>query len=261
MRHLLFVFCLMIFCINPARAAEPAPGDSCSPNGTVISSAEDGSGHFMTCEQGTWKSIYSYNAAGNFTRLGNQACTSGQVLKFNGTLWACAADEAGMAGGGLGGAQMFAASGTFTVPPNVTRVKASLIGGGGGASGSGYMTGGQGGGGGALVIGYVDVTPGSAMPVIVGTGGPGGSGSNKPGTDGSSSSFGGLSANGGGKGLTTGAGSGLGGIASGGSARFNGEAGGAAGGGAIQIFSGKTYGYGGNPTSGAGQAGMVLIEW
>jgi hypothetical protein len=81
-----------------SRAAEPVPGEACSPAGATIASAEGANGHFMICESGTWKSLYSYNSSGAFTKMGNQTCAGGQILKFNGTIWACAADNAGSSG-------------------------------------------------------------------------------------------------------------------------------------------------------------------
>jgi hypothetical protein len=85
--------CLIAVC--PAYAAEPIPGSVCGANGSTMASAQGGSGHFMICESGTWKSIYSYNATGALTKLGNQTCANGEILKFNGSVWACAADSAG----------------------------------------------------------------------------------------------------------------------------------------------------------------------
>jgi hypothetical protein len=94
MRYVIVLLAFLVF-IHPARAAEPVPGNACASNGATMASAEGSGGHFMLCEAGTWKSVYSYNASGAFTKLGNQSCASGQILKFDGTLWACAADAAG----------------------------------------------------------------------------------------------------------------------------------------------------------------------
>jgi hypothetical protein len=96
MRYFTVLLIYLVVFSSPSHAAEPVPGNACAAAGATISSAEGGSGHFMICETGTWKSVYSYNASGKFTKLGNQACSSGQVLKFNGTIWACAADNAGI---------------------------------------------------------------------------------------------------------------------------------------------------------------------
>jgi hypothetical protein len=92
------LFLTFIITGGAAWAAEPVPGDSCSSAGATAASAEGGNGHFMICQSGTWKSVYSFNASGAFTKLGNQSCASGQILKFNGTAWTCAADDGG---GGL----------------------------------------------------------------------------------------------------------------------------------------------------------------
>jgi hypothetical protein len=63
--------------------------------------------------------------------------------------------------------QLFTASGTFTTPANVSRVKITCIGGGGGAS----VTYGGTGGNGGVAIGYYTVTPSTGYTVTVGTGG------------------------------------------------------------------------------------------
>ena len=90
--------------------------------------------------------------------------------------------------------QLFAASGTFTVPAGVTSVKVTCIGAGGGAS---VGFGSQGGAGGCS-SGVYTVTPGAAITVTVGTGGAG-VGNSTNGAAGGASSFGALlSATGGG---------------------------------------------------------------
>lgn len=104
-------------------------------------------------------------------------------------------------------AQVFAASGTFTVPAGVTKIKVTCIGGGGGAQVNGYL-----GGWGGLAIGYYDVTAGASYTVTVGAGGAAGGGAT--GTAGGTSSFGALCSATGGSGAngsntrTMGAGSG-----------------------------------------------------
>ena len=77
--------------------------------------------------------------------------------------------------------QTFTASGTFTVPANVTRilVYVARAGGGGSGGGKGSTTGGDGGGGGASVFSspiWINTTPGSTFTVIIGAGGAGGAG-------------------------------------------------------------------------------------
>lgn len=77
--------------------------------------------------------------------------------------------------------QTFTASGTFTVPANVTRilVYAANAGGGGSGGGKGSTTGGDGGGGGASIFGaprWINTTPGATFTVVIGAGGAGGAG-------------------------------------------------------------------------------------
>lgn len=93
MRYLLLFLYIMTTYISVALAAEPVPGNACNPDGIVISTAEGNGGHFMICKGGMWKAVYSYDAAGALTTLGNQNCASGQVIKFNGNAWVCAEDE------------------------------------------------------------------------------------------------------------------------------------------------------------------------
>lgn len=47
----------------------------------------------MVCQGGTWKAILSANASGQVTKVGNQTCTTNEILKFDGTKFACAADS------------------------------------------------------------------------------------------------------------------------------------------------------------------------
>lgn len=117
---------------------------------------------------------------------------------------------------------VFATAGSFsfTVPKNVYRVFARVVGGGGGAGGSAAAKSGGGGGAGGYSEGWVDVVPGASLAVVVGAGGAGGTAGNV-GTSGGSSSFAGIIAATGGAfgdagGGGTGAG-GFGGIGSGGS--------------------------------------------
>lgn len=100
-RRLLALFALICFTL-PAIAAEPLPGDACAAaNNLQFTSGPEvsgGGGHAMLCQGGTWKSILSFNSAAGLTKLGNQTCTTNEILKFNGTTWACAADAAGSGG-------------------------------------------------------------------------------------------------------------------------------------------------------------------
>jgi hypothetical protein len=70
--------------------------------------------------------------------------------------------------------QTFSASGTFTVPAGVGRVKLRLYGGGGGG-GYGNSAGGGGGGGGGYVEGFFSTVPGDVLTITIGGGGSGGS--------------------------------------------------------------------------------------
>lgn len=109
------------------------------------------------------------------------AGTSGQVLQSNGSgapTWAAAP------AGGFSTAQVFTASGTFTVPSS-GKFKVTIIGGGGGG-GSGLRSGG---GGGATVIKwYTGIAAGTSCTVTIGAGGTAGTGGNA-GTDGGNSTF------------------------------------------------------------------------
>lgn len=98
--------------------------------------------------------------------------------------------------GGFNTQQMFSASGTFTVPDFIYKLKVSLWGGGGGGANAGGTAGG-GGGGGSFAQSILDVTPGQMITVTIGAGGANG----VPGAAGGSTTF-----------LTMTAGGGLGGV-------------------------------------------------
>lgn len=127
----------------------------------------------------------------------------------------------------------FLSSGSWTVPTGVNSVKIALVAGGGGG-GNGGNSAGSGGGGGAGGLIYntagIPVTPGTSYPIVIGAGGP----SN---TNGSNSTFAGLTAIGGGGG------------------RYNTNANsGGSGGGAGGYGSGTNY-VGGQGTAGQGNKG------
>lgn len=96
----LVLFLLVIFVAQSAyAAAEPLPGDTCTAgeedNFLRSGGKEIPTGHFIVCKSGTWRSILSWDAAAAVTKIGNLTCTNGQILKFNGTTWGCAADSGG----------------------------------------------------------------------------------------------------------------------------------------------------------------------
>lgn len=196
---------------------------------------------------------------------------------------------------------IFFANGTHTVPAGVFRHFRKAKGGGGGGGGSlGSLGAAVGGGGGGHAEGWVDVTPGDVINVIVGAGGPGGtSGAN--GAPGGLSSCGSISATGGGggagaNGSTTNGGS-PGGGGFGGDLNISGYGGGSGlafvagaltviiggpGGGAFGVPgsppsvsaqswpspaadgfypSGGGVGGAGNQAGGKGGDGQVIIEW
>jgi hypothetical protein len=194
------------------------------------------------------------------------------------------------------GMQEFLASGSFTVPIGVTKVRSRVWGAGGGGGGA-FAGAGSGGGGGGYAEGMYAVTPGQVITVTVGVGGVGGTGAPTGGSVGGTSSFGAFaSATGGG-----GGGGGLGvvalivaagGVATGGAMNVGGNGGyggsnsgsggsgfaGGAGGGAFGTslttsntssatgnFPGGGGGGGAHPTTsqagGTGQGGLVVVEW
>lgn len=117
--------------------------------------------------------------------------------------------------------QVFTASGTYTAPAGLKRVRITVLGGGGGGGGAANAaatSGGAGAGGGFSIRTVSAATVGASQTVTVGTGGTGG-GAALDGAPGNTSSFGALcSATGGGQGLGAGGGatavSGVGGIGS-----------------------------------------------
>ncbi|MGC9271933.1 hypothetical protein [Acidiphilium sp.] len=195
------------------------------------------------------------------------------------------------------GIQVFTTSGTFTAPPGVTQVKATVVGGGGGGSNcdatststSSTDASGAGGGAGGAAIGVFTVTPGTGYAITVGAGGASQTG-------GSSSSFASFCSATGGSGgsfQTTASSAGApGGTGSGGQINITGGIGSDgqgnglvfAGNGGASIFGGggragehggepgQAYGSGGggaydaSATSttyngGAGAAGIVILEY
>jgi hypothetical protein len=146
---------------------------------------------------------------------------------------------------------------TWTVPTDVTLTNIIVTGGGGG----GGYNGGGGGGGSQVVATSAVVVPGSNIPIVVGTGGKGGT-STTAGTSGSNSSFNiTFSATGGMYGLSAGGSGGAAGGPGGTAGGKNGTVGGSGG-----ITLAAPYGVGGNGggvnTNGnQGTNGAVLITY
>ena len=190
---------------------------------------------------------------------------------------------------GFAFSQVFVGNGTFAVPPQVTRLRATVIGAGGGGGGCNVANAGGGGGGagGKGQIWMSGITPGAQIPIIVGGGGVGGASGTGGGTGGTTSFSTFCTATGGvGGGPGTSAGSGLGGVGGtvvGGAVTLNGVPGGngvpsiACGGlggnggnggnGGSNGTTAPSYGGGGGGGSGAGfsggagAGGLVIVEW
>jgi hypothetical protein len=98
--------------------------------------------------------------------------TSGNLLTSDGTNWTSAAAPAGSLN-----SETFYASGTFTAPTGVTKLKVTVIGGGGsgvrGYDACSYSSAQTAGGPGGVAVALVTVTPGTAYTVTVGVGGAG----------------------------------------------------------------------------------------
>lgn len=188
--------------------------------------------------------------------------------------------------------EVFTASGNFTVPAGVSRVRIRAWGAGGGGGGiTGNAAGG--GGGGEYREGWFNVVPGAVHAVTIGAGGAGGTSAPTAGTAGGSTSVGSLiTAVGGSPGQVVSTG-GLGGTGgSGGSFNQNGGNGSnggvlganvssGIGGGSWMVTNhyiqfnagaggvGLFYGQGGNGATGgtgaaaggAGKSGLVIVEW
>jgi hypothetical protein len=143
-----------------------------SGTGVINASAITGLTTALTVAQG---GTGATSLAANNVILGNNTSavqevapgTSGNVLTSNGTTWTSAAAPAG----GFGNMQVFASSGTFTVPAGITKVKVTVVGGGGNGGGtntSTYVAGGGGGGGGGAIEIVTGLTPAGTVTVTVG---------------------------------------------------------------------------------------------
>lgn len=103
MNRLLLSTLVVLLCFSTsAHAQEALPGEACTAtNNLRFTSGPEvagGGGHALLCQGGTWKSVLSFNSSAGLTKLGNQTCATNEILKFNGTTWACAADASGMSG-------------------------------------------------------------------------------------------------------------------------------------------------------------------
>lgn len=196
-------------------------------------------------------------------KCGSGAATASQALFANGT---GGATYRGMAPNDLPArTQVVLTSGTsWSVPSNVTQVRARLWGGGGGggsAQASNTHTGGGGGAGGYCEA-LVSVTPGGTVTYAVGAAGSGGAAGSNNGGNGGTTTFGSLTANGGtGGAFSTAWGSntpgGAGGTASGGTINLTGQEG---GGGWQANGIGYISGQGGNAPQGMGFGGASRAQ-
>jgi hypothetical protein len=196
--------------------------------------------------------------------------------------------------GGFSNMSYVTASGQFTVPDFIYKLKITAFGGGGGGAAFSGVAATAGGGGGACGISIVDVTPGQIIPYTVGTGGTGGPGAGgAPGVDGGNTTILGKTAGGGKGGTSAPDTGGPGGIATGFDINLSGQygqcditgttstyinGGDAAGWGGkagVPTFSASAVGRSGtapggggtsgqkgdNTDSGSGADGSILFEW
>ncbi|MGE5682589.1 MAG: glycine-rich domain-containing protein [Bacillota bacterium] len=137
--------------------------DSRTPNAHASTHKSGGTDVIKLDELGAPTDTTANNAStaahGLLPKLPNDAT---KFLNGNGS-WASPGGGGGMS------RQVFTADGAFTVPEGITKLYVEVVGGGGGG---GYNYGG-GGGGGAYASGFIDVTPGAQISVIVGNGGLG----------------------------------------------------------------------------------------
>lgn len=210
--------------------------------------------------------------AGNGTAQVNEIApgTSGNVLTSNGSAWQSSALPAG----GFSNMQVFTASGTFTIPAGITKVKVTVVGGGGNganAQGSYNVSIGSfgGGGGGASIKVVTGLISGNTVSVTVGGAGATSSFGAFCSATGGGTPLGGLGASGD---INISGGGGEGGSTSAGGAGGSSILGGGAA--SVQLTDtrrvGGQYGGGGSGgfansatvrSGGAGTAGVVIIEF
>jgi Tfp pilus assembly protein PilV len=163
------------------------------------------------------------------------------------TVSSCLASSTPLGAGSNPQVQIFIASGSFTVPPGVTDIKVTAVGGGGGRVNA--AAGGNGGAGQAWISG---LTPGSNIPVTVGTGGAfGGVCPAGAAGDGTSSSFGGFLSATGGTGARCGVGAGTSGTFTTTATQYFSSPG---------LVSFTNYGTSG-PLNAPAKDGVVIVEW
>jgi hypothetical protein len=210
--------------------------------------------------------------------------TSGNVLTSAGGTWTSAALPASYVGPNAD-VKTTGTGASFTIPPGITQLKVTVVGGGGGSGGSEPgNTGGAGGGGGVAIVWLSGLTPGGTITYSVGSGGTAGVASpvGNGGPGGNSSITSGVTtvtANGGGGGQAGGA-NGTGGSASNGNLNITGSSASAGGSGSnmfsepvLQASGSATAGtgYGGGAGAGvasisniagaAGSGGVIIFEW
>ena len=258
-----------------------------SGTGSFAATIADDAVTLAKMASGTAGNLITYDASGDPAAVSTG--TANQVLTSNGAGAAPTFQDAG-GGGGLQSVQVFTASGTWTKPAGITKVKVTVVaGGGGGGAGNVGNISGTGGGAGGAALEFIDVSGTSSETVTVGAGGAGGASNGASGGSGSTSSFGSFCSATGGTGGTSATSStgGAGGAGSGGDANHTGGDGGGStaaadggGNGGSSIFGGagmKTgnangdaangYGSGGAGasngggfTGGAGKAGIIIVE-
>lgn len=280
MPRILLIFLIFIFLPQTAIAItgdDTAPGDACNNYGSVrMSGSADGGnagGYILSCDGTTWRALSRSETPILNTHVANKAYVDTAV--------------AAAGGGGIGDIEVIEATGNFTVPAGVTKIKANIIGGGGGWSYSVlfsvYRRGS--GGGGGWRMGIFTVTPGSNILCTIGAGGISESNADStPGTSGGDTTFNGMTAKGG---YASTAGGQGGGVGSGGAVGGGGSAGDSyihQSGVTTQNYgtssshglygsnnssqssyqgalSGGGYGQGAGKSSVNGAAGVCIIEW